>query len=165
MARADGRGALTWGRLPPSNCPCLALRRKVRTAPLEVTMNTTLSRRHWREAIWLWLERWNPVQSRWLQEHPRREEILNELTTEVIDLWLHALKLRAATPLVPSVWTSTSEADLESTVVSLMLETPELWPDLDEDYPRTPLPPEAPPMMLQTIPVFNPIVPPSPHQP
>lgn len=117
-----------------------------------MSMDTTRPRRYWREAICLWLDRWDPIHSRWLQEHPRRTEILNELTTEVIDLWLHALQQRAQNPTVPSVWTSTPEEELELTVVSMMLETPELWPDLDDDYPRTPPPVKSPPLMLRTIP-------------
>ena len=40
---------------------------------------TTLSRRHWRELVRAHLERWDPIHSRWLQEHPRQTEILNEV--------------------------------------------------------------------------------------
>ena len=127
-------------------------------------MDTTLSRGHWREAICHWLERWDPLHSRWLQEHPRRQEILNMLTTDAIDLWLHAVNERAATPPVPSVWTSTPEGDLESAVLAVTLEAPELWPDLDDDYPRTPPPPTPEPVMLRTIPDFGRIGRRSPRQ-
>ena len=113
-------------------------------------IDTTLSRGHWREAICQWLQRRDPLHARWLQEHPRRQEILNELTTDAIDLWLHAVNERANNPL--SFWAVCPQEDQESTVLSRTLEAPELWPDLDEDYPRTPPPPARDPMMLSTIP-------------
>jgi hypothetical protein len=102
-----------------------------------MVMVTELSRRHWRQAISQWLERADPVRSRWMTEHPRRDEILNDLCTDAIDLWLHASKVRAETPAVPSIWTAGPADELENQVLTQLLEAPELWVDLEEDYPRS----------------------------
>ena len=113
-----------------------------------------LSRRYWRKAIETFLHRHDPIRARWLQEHPRRHEILNTVTTDALDLWLEATRERA-TSTSPSVWTSTPTEDLESTVLAVILEAPELWENLDEDHPRTPKPPSTP-LMLRTIPDSGP---------
>jgi hypothetical protein len=98
---------------------------------------TGLSRRHWRHAIVQWLEEWDPARSRWVQEHPRREQILNDLCTDAIDLWIHATGVRAENPQVPSIWTAAPADELEAQVLTQLLEAPELWVDLEEDHPRS----------------------------
>lgn len=116
----------------------------------------TASRRHWRQALLNELKVSNPAQARWLQEHPRRAEILNLLTTDVIDFWLEAVTERDNPPSEPSVWTSMTQEDVAWTVVARTLEAPDLWPDLDETFPRTPPPPPVDPIPLQLIPPTGP---------
>ena len=98
---------------------------------------TTLSRRHWRELIRTHLERWDPIHSRWLQEHPRQTEILNEVVTDAIDVWCQAMAARQDPNWPPDPWTRLDLDELEQLIVARTVETPELWEDLAETYPRT----------------------------
>ena len=101
---------------------------------------TTLSRRHWRELIRAHLERWDPIHSRWLQEHPRQTEILNEVVTDAIDVWCQAMAARQDPNWPPDPWTRLDLDELEELIVARTVETPELWEDLAETYPRTAAP-------------------------
>ena len=118
-----------------------------------------LSTRWWRTQIETHLETWQPANARWVQEHPRRTEIVASLTTDAIDLWLHATTVRIDPTSTPSVWTSTPPTELASTVVATVLDSPELWANLDEDYPDTATVTSTElerPMMLATIPGSGP---------
>jgi hypothetical protein len=114
-----------------------------------------LSTRWWRTQIETHLKTWQPANARWVQEHPRQTEIVASLTTDAIDLWLHATTVRNDPTSKPSVWTSTPPTELVSTVLATVLDSPELWANLDEDYPHTTTVVERP-MMLATIPASGP---------
>ena len=128
---------------------------------------TTLSRRHWRDLIRTHLERWDPIHSRWLQEHPRQSEMLNDVVTDAIDVWCQAMAARQDPNWPPDPWTRLDLDELEELIVARTVETTELWEDLAETYPRT-TPPSRPepigPMPLQVIPPTGPKRPRSPRR-
>ena len=132
-----------------------------------MVMMATLSRRHWREAICTHLERSDPIHLRWLQEHPRRADLLNELVSDAIDVWCQAIAARQDPNWPPCSWTRVDLAELEQLIVARTVETPDLWEDLAEQYPRTP-PPAKPepigPMPLDLPPATGPTRPRSPRR-
>ena len=118
---------------------------------------TTLSRRHWRNLISTHLDRSDPTRSRWLNEHPRRAEILNELVSDAIDIWCQATAARQDPDWPADPWTRLSPDELEQWIVARTVETPDLWEDLTVQYPRTPTHPASDGrMVLQVIPATGP---------
>ena len=116
-----------------------------------------LTRRHWRTAIETHLTATDPGRARWLHQHPFRSEILNQLTSEVIDVWIDADQHRtAATSTSGSEWTAADPAadpaEIETIVVTRTLETPELWADLDDTYPHPTPHSTSTPAVLRLIP-------------
>ena len=126
-------------------------------------MDPTRSRRYWREAIRRWLEQWDPVHDRWLQEHLRRPEILNMLTTETIELWLHATRQRTNPPAGGTYWLSIPADDVHTVVITQTLESPGVVAGSRRGLPaqRTTL--GDPPAMLSLIPRSGPPRPRSPR--
>ncbi len=96
-----------------------------------------LSRRHLRTAIWMALETDEPIRHRWLQEHPHSASMMNQLVTDATDLWIAADQQRRSPAMAPSIWTAIEPDEIEATVISILLETPDLWPELEEQFPRT----------------------------
>ena len=99
-----------------------------------------LSRRHLRAAIWNAIETDDPIRHRWLQEHPRSDSMMNQLVTDATELWIAADQQRQNPSPAPSIWTAIEPDEIEATVISVLLETPDLWPELDEQFPRHPAP-------------------------
>ena len=124
------------------------------------------SRRHWREQMLAQLEAEDPAHSRWLQEHPRRSDILNELVTDAVDMWCQAMTCRED-PNYPAGfgWNRLDPDELEATVIQRTLETPELWPDLAETHPRTPKPVKDPPFGPAPLDLIPPTGPPKRRSP
>lgn len=127
---------------------------------------STLSRRHWRQAICTQLEQTDPARLCWIQEHPRRQAILNEIVTEAIDLWCQATAARQDPTWGPDPWTRAEPDELEQMIIARTIEIPDLWEELAEAHPRTsPGTTPAPigPMPLGLSPAAGPTHPRSPR--
>ena len=97
-----------------------------------------LSRKTLREAITETLEADEPIHHRWLQEHPRSNEILNQLTTEALQMMSSALKERSLVPQQTTFWSTPAETETEvqTTVIDMLLGVDGLWSDLADEFPR-----------------------------
>ena len=115
-----------------------------------------LSRRHLRAAIWTALETDDPIRHRWLQEHPHSDSMMNQLVTDATELWITADQQRQNPLSAPSIWTAIDTEVIESTVISTLLETPDLWPELEAQFPRTPTTPTVAGGVESPIPASGP---------
>ena len=115
-----------------------------------------LSRRHLRTAIWTALETDDPIRHRWLQEHPHSASMMNQLATDATDLWIAADQQRQNPSTAPSIWTAIEPDEIEATVISTLLETPDLWPELEAQFPRTPTTEQAGSGVESPIPASGP---------
>lgn len=97
-----------------------------------------LSRNAAKEAIWEELRVEYPVRHRWLQEHPRSAEILNELTSNVVAMQARGLDRRASTST--GYWTTMAETDDDVLGIAVMLElgSDEVWVQMEDQFPREP---------------------------
>lgn len=94
-----------------------------------------LSRNRIRSLIWVTLEADDPIRHRWLQEHPHRDAIVNQMTSDSIELTIGAHQQRSQTPTT-GYWTSLTEAEIEPTVVEMVLGSPDLWEQVEDQFPR-----------------------------
>lgn len=94
-----------------------------------------LSRNRLRTLIWEMVDADDPVRHRWLQEHPHRDEIMNQLISDSMDLTIAAHSERSLTPTTGS-WATVTETEIEPTVVEMVLGSPDLWEQVDEQFPR-----------------------------
>lgn len=97
-----------------------------------------LSRKALREAITETVEADEPIRHRWLQEHPRSNEILNQLTTEALQMMSSALRERSLVPQRTTFWSTPDEieAEVQTTVIDMLLGVDGLWSDLADEFPR-----------------------------
>lgn len=96
-----------------------------------------LSRTQLRTAIWEMIGDDHPLRFRWLQEHPRTVEIVNQLVCDAMELSIQAHQARNASS--PSgFFTILDDDEITSTVVEMVLGSAGLWAELDEQFPRTP---------------------------
>jgi len=104
-----------------------------------------LSRRTLREAIVEMLEADDPIHHRWLQEHPRSGEILSQLTSEALQMMSSALTERSWVPQRTTFWSTPqeTEAEVQTTVVDMLLGVDGIWSDLDDEFPRSVAKPTA----------------------
>lgn len=116
-----------------------------------------LSRRHLRRSILAQLEAHDPIRHRWLQEHPQSDAILGQLVTEATELWIEADRVRNDSTSAPSLWTAIDSHEMPEIVLSTLLESPELWPDLAARFPRNPAQTSPPLVIESTIPASAPI--------
>ncbi len=63
--------------------------------------------------------------------------MMNQLVTDATDLWIAADQQRQDHSTAPSIWTAIEPDEIEATVISTLLETPDLWPELETQFPRT----------------------------
>lgn len=96
-----------------------------------------LSRARIRTLIVTELEADNPGRHRWVQEHPSSAAIVNQLTSDAIDLMIDANRDRHQTAPT-GFWASVTETEIEATVIEMVLGSPDLWETIDEEFPRTP---------------------------
>lgn len=104
-----------------------------------------LSRKALREAIVEMLEADDPIHHRWLQENPRSNEILSQLTSEALQMMTSALKERSLVPQRTTFWSipEETEAEVQTTVIDMLLGVDGLWSDLAEEFPRSAAKPTA----------------------
>ena len=95
-----------------------------------------LSRSRVRTAIWEMLQADDPIRHRWLQEHPRTNEIVNQLTSDTIDLMTSAYRERSSNPTT-GYWASLTDTEIEPTAVEMVLGSPDLWDAVETEFPRT----------------------------
>lgn len=97
-----------------------------------------LSRKALREAIVETLEADDPIHHRWLQEHPRSIEILSQLTSEALQMMSSALTERSSVPQRTTFWSTPeeSEAEVQTTVIDMLLGVDGLWSNLDDEFLR-----------------------------
>ena len=134
MRRVDGyRG---WW-LPRARCRCSTRERRGGDGTV-MTMTTSCLVASGAGTIRAHLERSDPVHSRWLQEHPAPAEILNEVMTETIDMWLPGDDGPGRTRPGRRVRVDLDDdRRIQTTVIARTVEIAGLWADLDETYPRT----------------------------
>lgn len=95
-----------------------------------------LSRSRVRSAIWEMLEADDPIRQRWLQEHPKTNEIVKQLTSDTIDLMTLAFQERSSNPTT-GFWASLADTEIEPTTVEMVLGSPDLWEAVEMEFPRT----------------------------
>lgn len=96
-----------------------------------------LSRQQFRTLIWSTVENDDPIRHRWLQEHPHRDAIVNQLTTDAMQLAIDAHEQRSQNPTT-GYWTSLEEAEIAPTTVEMVLGSPDVWEQVTEQFLRTP---------------------------
>lgn len=96
-----------------------------------------LSRNRFRTLIWSTLQADDPIRHRWLQEHRDRDGIVNQLTSDAMELAIGAHEQRSQTPTT-GYWTCLDDTEIEPTVVEMVLGSPELWDQVDEQFARNP---------------------------
>jgi len=99
-----------------------------------------LSRKTLRDALWQHLAEGDPIRHRWLQEHPRENEIVNQLTAEALQMMSAAMTERSLVPQTTTFWSTPTETDAEvqATVIDMLLSIEGLWSDLNDEFPRAP---------------------------
>lgn len=93
-----------------------------------------LSRTKVRNLIWAELEAEQAVKHRWLQEHPNGDTIVSQMVSDTLELVISAHEERSATQ--PSFWNSMNEDEIVSTAVGMILDSPDLWGSIEEEFPR-----------------------------
>jgi hypothetical protein len=99
-----------------------------------------LSRKTLRDALLQQLAEADPIRHRWLQEHPRSNEIVNQLTAEALQMMAAAMTERSSVPQTTTFWSTPTEthAEVQATVIDMLLSIEGLWSDLNDEFPRTP---------------------------
>lgn len=96
-----------------------------------------LSRQQFRTLIWSMVEADDPIRHRWLTEHPDRDSIVNQLTTDAMQLTIDAHDQRAQNPTT-GYWSVLEESEIATTTVEMVLGSPDVWEQVEDQFLRTP---------------------------
>ena len=112
----------------------------------------------WEQLICYWLQVHMPVRSRWVQEHPKRAEVMRELVEEATEM-LQQVNDPEEDTENPVFWASIPIPDRPDEVVTIMIDQVDLWAGIDSYWPNPPPPPRPPmpPPLPGTIPASAPI--------
>jgi hypothetical protein len=111
----------------------------------------------WEQLICYWLAVHLPVRSRWVQEHPKRAEVMRELVEEATEM-LDQVNDPQEDTENPVFWASIPIPDRPDEVVAIMIDQVDLWVGIDSCWPNPPHPTAPlPPPLPGTIPASAPI--------
>ena len=99
--------------------------------------------REWEDLISFWLHARMPVRSRWVQEHPKRDEVMQELVEEAAEM-LDQVNDPEEDTENPVFWASIPVGERPDEVVVVMIDQFDLWIGIDSCWPNPPPPPRAP---------------------
>ena len=89
----------------------------------------------WEELICFWLQTRLPVRSRWVQEHPKRDEVMRELVEEASEM-LEQVNDPTEDTENPVFWASIPIAERPDEVVAVMIDQVDLWIGIDSCWPN-----------------------------
>ncbi len=96
-----------------------------------------LSRQQFRTLIWSMVEADDPIRHLWLTEHPHRDSIVNQLTTDAMQLAIDAHDQRAQNPTT-GYWACLEDSEIAPTTVEMVLGSPDVWEQVEDQFLRTP---------------------------